>query len=288
VRAVPVDTLAVAPVDTALRDTTQALFMEPPPAAEESYRTIFDRPRSRTTEVQDILRAYANQPYHPVRRGEFYAAGFLTERENLPWGRVLGTIAKPAIPRLTERSTAYQFEQIVIDPPSRVSYHVNDSVLIARIDRDEGDWGDVVVPVGIARVTEVARKQLLAEVVLQFGRIHDGHLVLPLEPFKDPGEMRPTPIEQGLGAQVINQRDLHTITISQQVVFLNRGRADGVVPGDVFQVYTGQAGTPSQELRAVVEVVHTREHSCSGLVLSLGNPKIVPQLPARLIRKMPS
>src|SRR2546422_78162 len=113
VRAVPVDTLAVAPVDTALRDTTQALFMEPPPAAEESYRTIFDRPRSRTTEVQDILRAYANQPYHPVRRGEFYAAGFLTERENLPWGRVLGTIAKPAIPRLTERSTAYQFEQIV-------------------------------------------------------------------------------------------------------------------------------------------------------------------------------
>ncbi|PYO61962.1 MAG: hypothetical protein DMD28_07580 [Gemmatimonadetes bacterium] len=288
VRAVPVDTLAVAPVDTALRDTTQALFMEPPPAAEESYRTIFDRPRSRTTEVQDILRAYANQPYHPVRRGEFYAAGFLTERENLPWGRVLGTIAKPAIPRLTERSTAYQFEQIVIDPPSRVSYHVNDSVLIARIDRDEGDWGDVVVPVGIARVTEVARKQLLAEVVLQFGRIHDGHLVLPLEPFKDPGEMRPTPIEQGLGAQVINQRDLHTITISQQVVFLNRGRADGVVPGDVFQVYTGQAGTPSQELRAVVEVVHTREHSCSGLVLTLGNPKIVPQLPARLIRKMPS
>src|SRR5947199_223012 len=113
-------------------------------AAAESYRTIFDRPHSRTVEVQDILRAYANQPYHPVRRGEFYAAGFLTERENLPWGRVLGTIAKPAIPRLTERSTAYQFEQIVIDPPSRVSYHVGDSVLIARVDRDEGDWGDVV------------------------------------------------------------------------------------------------------------------------------------------------
>src|SRR5207247_7060208 len=36
VRAVPVDTLAVAPVDTALRDTTRALFMERPPAAAAS------------------------------------------------------------------------------------------------------------------------------------------------------------------------------------------------------------------------------------------------------------
>src|SRR2546425_2092517 len=253
VRAQPnaVDTVAAAPVDTTLRDTTQALFVEPPPPAEESYRTIFDRPHSRTVEVQDILRAYANQPYHPLRRGEFYSAGFLTEGEHLPWGRVAGTTAKPAIPRLTERPTAYQFEQIVIDPPSRVSYHIGDSVLIARIDRDEGDWGDVVVPVGVARVTEVARQQLLADVVLQFGRIHDGHLVLPLEPFKDPGDLRPTPIEQGLGARVINQRDLHAITITQQVVFLSRGRADGVVPGDVFEVYTGQAGTPSQERRAV-------------------------------------
>src|SRR6185295_5305890 len=47
------DTLA-APVDTLLRDTTQALVEEPPPpAAEEAYQTIFDRPRSRTAEVQD-------------------------------------------------------------------------------------------------------------------------------------------------------------------------------------------------------------------------------------------
>ncbi len=282
------DTVAAAPMDTSLRDTTQAVIEEPPPATEESYRTIFDRPRSKTAEVQDILRAYANQPYRPLRRGEFYSAGFLTEGEHLPWGRVLGTTAKPSIPRLTDRSTAYIFEQIVIEPPSGVAYHVGDSVLVVRLDRDEGDWGDVVVPLGVARVTEVARKQLLADVVLQFGRIHDGHLVLPLEPFKDAGDVRPTPIEYGLGAHVIDQRDLHTIAIAQQILFIDRGRADGVVPGDVFQVYTGQAGTPAEEMRAIVEIVHTREHSSSGLVLALRNPKIVPGLPARLVRKMPS
>jgi hypothetical protein len=287
----PTDTVAAAHADTLPTDTTQAMqavIEEPPPPAEESYQTIFDRPRSRTREVQDILRAYANQPYRPLRRGEFYGAGFLTEGEHLPWGRVLGTTDKPAIPRLTERSTAIQGQHIVIEPPPRASYHVGDSVLIVRVDRSQGDWGDVVIPLGVARVVEVARKQLLADVILQFGRIHDGHRTLPLEPFKDPGEVRPTPVDQGLHGHVIDQRDLHTIAITQQVIFIDRGRADGVVPGDVFQIYTGEPGSPSEELRAVIEIVHTRERSSSGLVLTLGNPQILPGLPARLVRKMPS
>jgi hypothetical protein len=280
------DTVAA---DTTAMDSTQALLEEPPPmAVDESYQTIFDRPRKGSTDVGDVLRAYAEQPYRPVRRGEFYAAGFLTEGEHLPWGRVIGTGEKSAIPRLTERASATTFQRVVIQPPPQASYHVGDSLLLARIDRDEGDWGDVVVPLGVARVVEVARRQLLAEVVMQFGRIHDGHLTLPLEPFKDPGEARPTLVSEGLKGGVIGERDLHTIAISQQIIFINRGRVDGVVPGDVFQIYTGQPGAPSEEVRAVIEIVHTREHSSSGLILTIKNPQLVPGLPARLIRKMPS
>jgi LysM repeat protein len=283
------DTVAAAPVDTLLGDTTQALVEEPPPPpVEEAYQTIFDRPRSRTAEVERVLSAYSNQPYRPVRRGEFYSAGFLTEGEHLPWGRVVGTTDKPAIPRLTERATAIPFSRVIVEPPPHASYHVGDSLLIARTDREEGDWGDVVVPLAVARVVEVAKTQLLAEIVTQFGRVHDGHLTLPLEPFKDPGEARPTTVYSGLTGRVISVRDLHTMANAQQILFLDRGRIDGVVPGDVFQVYTGQAGTPSEELRAVVEIVHTREHSSSGLILTIKNPQLPPGLPVRLIRKMPS
>src|SRR3989441_12553127 len=87
----------------------------------------------------------------------------------------------------SERSTATRFDQIALAPPRNASYHVGDSLLIARIDRDITGWGGVVVPVGVARVTELQRKQVLADVIMQFGRIHDGHLAMPLEPFKDPG-----------------------------------------------------------------------------------------------------
>jgi hypothetical protein len=283
------DTVALADTTTVV-DTTVAA-PPPPPGPTETFQTIFDRRRTPTQEVRDVLRAYANQPYRPLRRGEFYSAGFLTEEERLPYGRVLGNTATPAIPRLTERNSATTFDQIAVQAPRSASYHVGDSLLIVRLDRDIAGWGSVVVPVGVARVTEPQRRQVLADVVMQFGRIHEGHLALPLEPFKDPGQVRPTPVEGGLEGTVIAARDLHVVTGPQQIIFINRGRVDGVSPGDVFEAFkpaSGMPGTSSEQVQVVVEIVHTRDHSASGLIINIEHANLVPGMPVRLIRKMPS
>jgi len=294
VRAAPGDTIAaVVPMDTFPADTSQMIIEAPPPAVNESDETIFDRRRTNTQRVQDVLRAYANQPYRPLRPGEFYAAGFLSESERLPWGRVLGSTATPAIVRLSERTSANTFDEIAIRPPRNASYHVGDSLLLARIDRTlaTGRWGDVVVPVGIARVTSVEQQQVLARVVAQFSRIRDGDLAMPLEPFRDPGQVRPVPVEQGLVGKLIDARDPHPIAGAQQYFFIDKGRADGVTPGDVFEVYKPAAGgirSASEEVRAVVMVVHTREHSSTALILQIMHPGLDAGIPVRLIKKMPS
>ena len=301
IRAAPGDTIAavvpmdtvMAPVDTFPADTSQMIIEAPPPTVNESYETIFDRRRTNTQRVQDVLRAYTNQPYRPLRPGEFYGAGFLSESERLPWGRVLGATATPAIVRLSERTSATTFDEIAIQPPRNASYHVGDSLLLARIDRTlaTGRWGDVVVPVGIARVTSVEPQQVLARVVTQFGRIRDGDLAMPLEPFRDPGPVRPVPVEQGLVGKLIDARDPHPIAGAQQYFFIDKGRADGVTPGDVFEIYkpaAGDIGSASEEVRAVVMVVHTREHSSTALILQIIHPGLDVGLPVRLIKKMPS
>src|SRR6266699_3325307 len=245
VRAAPGDTVpAVVPLDTAMIDTipsdTTAFVVEPPPpTVAESRETIFDRRRTNRQVVQDVLRAYTHQPYRPLRAGEFYAAGFLSEEERLPWGRVLGATATPAIHRLTERASAITFQEIAVRPPRNASFHVGDSLLLARIDRglEFGRWGDVVVPVGIARVTSIEAEQVLAEVVTQFERIHEGQLAMALEPFRNPGEVRPTPVEKGMTGQLLAQRDPHPIAGAQQYYFIDKGRRDGVSLGDVFEVF---------------------------------------------------
>ena len=132
---------------------------------------------------------------------------------------------------------------------------------------------------------------MLARVITQFGRIRNGQLSLPLEPFKNPGEVRPTPVEQGLAGHLLASRDSRPIATPQQFFFIDKGRHDGVVPGDVFEVYrpaTGDLGSASEEVRAVLMIVHTREHSATGLVLQIMHPGLDPHLPVRLIKKMPS
>src|SRR5207247_406580 len=96
-------------------------------------------------------------------------------------------------------------------PPGGASYHMGDSLLLARLDREEVGWGQVVVPVGVARVTAVQPKQVLAQVVMQFGRIRADRVALPLEPYKDPGIVRPTPVAQGLEGKVVDSRDQHPL-----------------------------------------------------------------------------
>lgn len=291
VRATPAaaDTGA-APVDT----TTPPPVVEeppPPPPPLEPYRTMFDQERTRTQQVQDILRAYAEQPYRPVRRGEFYSAAWLSEDEKLPWGKVLGATAAPAIPRITTTTSAIVGNEISIEPPRDASYHVGDSLLLVRVDRPLVSWGDVIVPVGIARVTSVQERQVLAQVVAQYARVRDGRLAIPLEPFKDPGQVRPTPVGQGLEAKIIAKRDVHEIVNAAEQLFIDKGRADGVVAGDIFEVYqpaSNTVGEGSEQVRVTMMIIHTREHSATGLVLNLAHPDVTTGMPVRLVKKMPS
>ena len=287
---VPLDTAAI---DTIPADTALLIVEPPPPTVAESRETIFDRRRTNQQVVQDVLRAYVHQPYRPLRAGEFYAAGFLSEEQRLPWGRVLGATAVSAIPRLSDRTSATTFQEISIRPPRNASYHVGDSLLVARIDRimDFGRWGDVVVPTAVARVTSIQDEQVLAVVVAQFDRVHENQLAMPLEPFRDPGQVRPTPVERGLTGKLLDARDPHAIAGAQQYFFIDKGRRDGVTLGDVFEVYKpaqGYAGTASEEVRAVLMIVHTRERSATGLLLQISHPSLDRGLPVRLIKKMPS
>lgn len=290
VAVVPLDTI---PLDTIPADTSQLIIEAPPPSIVETNETMFDRRRTNRQVVQDVLRAYANQPYRPLRAGEFYAAGFLSENERLPWGQVVGATATSAIHRLSDRTSATTFQEIAVRPPRNASYHVGDSLLLARIDRalQFGRWGEVVVPVGIARVTSIEDRQVLGEVVAQFGRVHDGQLAMPLEPFRDPGQVRPTPVEQGLVGKLLGPRDDRVIAGAQQYFFIDKGRRDGVTLGDVFEVYKPAqryVGAPSEEVRAVMMIVHTRERSATGLLIQIIHPQLEKDLPVRLIKKMPS
>ena len=130
-----------------------------------------------------------------------------------------------------------------------------------------------------------------ARLITQWNRVREGRLALPLEPFKDPGTVRPAPVAMGLEARVIGKIDERVIVNSGEQVLIDKGRADGVTPGDIFEVYRGTSETGeegSDQVRVTLMIIHTREHSATGLVIVLNHPGVAPGMLVRLVRKMPS
>lgn len=231
--------------------------------------------------------------YRPVRRSEFYSAGFLSEGMSLPYGKLLGVLEPAQIELMTDASTAMLYSRVAVTPPAGGSYRVGDTLLVVYIDRVVDGYGDVVVPTGLLRVTDATREQQVAEVVAVYGRIISGQRVLPAAPFLDPGNVRPVPIADGVRARVIALRDRHVLTGPQQIVFLDRGRKDGVALGDTFELLQPpeerlDAPNVVSEVIATAHVVRVNEGTSTAIVVKVVRADLKTGTEARQIAKLPS
>lgn len=310
--AVAADTGRLVPAQPPVADTAQAVLQPPrpveappvaapvveappppppPPPADPSAPTIFSVQARRAGGAVVGSAGGDVSRYRPVRRGEFYAAGFLTEGAHLPWGRVLGEASEPPGERSYQTSSAMIHQTVELKAPRGAAYREGDSLLIAELAREiPGGWGRVVRPTGIVQVRYARGEDALGEVMVQFHRVVDGQVALPLEAFQDPGMVAPVPVVNGIKASVIGLRDEHPVPIQQNVVFIDAGKAQGVALGDLFEVLEplSAAHAEAQRAVAVLQVVHVRDRSASGLIIQISEPGIHAGQPVRLIRKMPS
>ena len=262
----------------------------PPPPPSETTPSIF-APKPKP--VVSVVSAEEDK-----RRGrtllpnDFYAAGFLTEGETMPWGEVLGpadNLRRDQVQRIRSSNSVRLFEELEVEAPPSAEYLIGDSLLISRLVRDIPNWGDVVKPTGVAVVTSQAGRRARARLVKQYGIVANGQVTMPLEPFKDLGYVEPVPIENGTTGSIITTRDRNPVPNREAILFIDLGRSDGVSLGDQFEVIkpNTSAGAPPTRL-ALMKIVHLREHSASGMLLRIYDTRIEPGATVRLVKKMPT
>ncbi len=279
-----VGTEAEEPAPASLASLTEA------GADAEDYEPLFG-PRPGDT-MQETLKAYIDQPYRAIRRSEFYSSGFLTERQKLPFGKVLGPVTPPQIQALPRNTNAMPHSTIAVSAPKGASYHVGDSLLVVQLGREIGKLGDVVQPSGMVQVTDTADGKYLARVIAVYGPIRGGQSVLPLEKFTETGSARATPVSSGVKATLLGGSGRQDLKTPQMVVFLDKGRNDGVALGDLFEVRRQPErlcdGTIRvDEVMATLQVVHVRERSATARLLNVISPDIAPGSEARQVAKLP-
>ncbi len=113
-------------------------------------------------------------------------------------------------------------------------------------------------------------------------------MALPLEPFRDRGGVEPVPIENGMRASIITMRNQNPLAGLWNVVFIDRGRADGIVPGDEFEVIVEEEGSELPVTQVgILQITHVRQRSAAAMITSLNGVGVRPGAVVRLIRKMP-
>ena len=286
------DELAESPVTGTEADTPApaSLASLTKPGAEAEISEPLFGPRPGNT-MQESMKAYTDQPYRAVRRSEFYSSGFLTEKQKLPFGRVLGPVTPPQIRALARNTNAMPYATVAVAAPKGATYQVGDTLLVAQIGREIRDYGEVVIPSGMVQVTDTAGGRYLASVLAVYGPMRGGQSVLPLDRFGDPGTAKAMPVSDGIRATLLGGSGRQDLKVPQMVMFLDKGRKDGVAPGDLFEVRRqperlGDGTIRVAEVMATLQVVHARERSATARVLNVISPDIAPGSEARQVAKL--
>ena len=287
----PVDTTPIVATDdsseTLARGPQQQSLAEAPT---EEWKPLFETQRSRT--VSEILKAYTNQPYRALRRSEFYSSGFMTENQRLPYGKVLGPVTPQQIKATNSRANALPYTTIAVAAPRGATYEVGDSLLIVQIGEELEPYGRMVIPTGLAQVTEVVDHHYLASVVGVYGPIRQGQQVLPVESFTSATGSRAVAVADGVRGALLGGLGRQDLKEPQMVVFIDKGRENGVAPGDLFEARRRPArlsdGTLRvNELMATMQIVHVRDHTATAIVLSVVSPDIPPGTDVVQVAKLP-
>jgi hypothetical protein len=242
--------------------------------------------------LHETLKAYTDQPYRALRRSEFYSSGFLTEKEKLPYGKMLGPVTPPQIRAAARNTNAMPYAIVAVSAPKGASYQVGDSLLVVQIGREVDRYGNIILPSGMIQVIDTADGRYLASVIAVYGPIRGGQSVLPLEKFGEPGGAKAAPVSNGLRATLLGGSGRQDLKAPQMVVFLDKGRKDGVAPGDLFEVRRQPERLSDGTIRiddvmATLQVVHVRERSATARLLNVISPDIAPGTEARQVAKLP-
>jgi LysM repeat protein len=289
------DTASGGNTALAAPDSTPVVARGPqqPSLAEESddQLPIFSAQKPRT--VTEILKSYTDQPYRPLRRSEFYSSGFLTENQKLPYGRALGPVTPQQIKAVNNRANSLPFSTIAIQAPKGATYEVGDSLLILQLGREIEPYGNVVVPTGLARIIETVDDHYLATLVATYGPVRNGQRVLPVESFTAGAGRRAVPVSDGVRGSLLGGLGRQELKEPQMVVFINKGREDGVSPGDLFEVRRrpetlSDGMVRVNELMATLQIVHVRDRTATAMVLNVISPDIPPGTDVLQVAKLPS
>ncbi len=153
----------------------------------------------------------------------------------MPFGALLGPVDPQLVRSAQTPEAVFPGTVVAVTPPEGATYQRGDTVVLAILIPAPAGWGDIVVPTGLARIGDRSPRQTLATVLVMYGPIRAGQVVLPLEPVANPGEVQPVPAS-GPSTEIVVSRDPTDVALGGSILFIGAGRDAGMKFGYFVEI----------------------------------------------------
>jgi len=260
------------------------------PGREGVRRTIFFEQAVRgQADTEMTIRPAGTADVPIITEGDYLASGFLARPEEV---RILGHVTDIESESVISRRFPPQiqlYDRIYLAAEAGAQLGPDDEVHLMAVGASL-PHGTVHRPTGIGRVVAFNGHVVTLEVVRMFGVVGPGDVAVPLPVFPVPAGVAPLDAA-GIEGSIVRFQDEHALQMTENIAFLDLGRASGVREGDEFLVYTPARqrswGVQPEVEIARLQVVRVMDRTASARVDEVLQPALVAGLPVRVTRRMP-
>jgi hypothetical protein len=250
-----------------------------------------------------------HKPLPVVAPKQAFYGGYLTDERPADRGFIISWVSDKEYvgDMITTFATVY------IDAGRNDNVKAGDKYAIFRYDhfvkhpRTGKSLGQLVNVVGVLQVKEVQDRTATAQVVSSVAPVAIGDRIKPYEEIIIPKDVSPLPTSESVNGYIVERKDPSLeINTTYQTVYIDLGVGNGIMPGDVFEVYhrdpkTGhqkpiqatvaaRKGAPlplPDEIVGKVQVLAVRNTTATAFLAGSETANIKIGDPIRLVKKVP-
>jgi hypothetical protein len=151
----------------------------------------------------------------------------------------------------------------------------------------------MVLPTGVGVINRIDEGRPILSVTQIYWSIYPGQWLLPLEKFPALTKARAVPITDGITGTILGWPRRPYMKLPQSYFYIDKGSADGVALGDIWEVRRASAGISNSgtvltsENMATVQIVNVREHSATALITNVKYATFTVGTPVVQVAKLP-
>jgi LysM domain len=231
-----------------------------------------------------------------VRMGEYVRAPYVIQAgASAAVGRVIKSGDLDPNGALEPTTMFQAYDNVLVSFPASATVNAGDRYVVATLGEALPGLGQVVVPTGVVQITRPPKGGAsgVATVVQLFGEMNPDQVLVPLDTAGLSSTERPAPVDDGLWASIKWVLASPVLPTMQSYAVLDITTAQGVKPGDEFEVFRRRQssdtyGAPDDPEVHVgrAQVIRVTPFGTTALITAQAQPAINVGMVARISAKM--